>query len=94
MKVTLDEHGICLADVAVESYAKHAIDNNLNIHVSNMLIIEALRYTLHKMPMDKWPSIEWSIYGKEVIFDKDLKSFDAWSDPRADLISKFLMELL
>lgn len=94
MKVTLDEHGIELADVAMKPYVKHHLDGKLDMHFSNVLTLEILRAALHEMPIDERPPITWIVYGKEVFFDKDLKSHDAWKDPRTDLITEALMILL
>jgi hypothetical protein len=94
MKVTLDETGITLADVAMQSYIDHKLSSNADIHVSNALVVDLLRATLYKMDPANRPDITWIFYGKEVHFDNNLRSNDAWNDPRTDIHSQALSDLL
>lgn len=94
MEIKFDEFGICLADSDVKSYVQHVVNNKIDAHVSNMLIVHGIRAELHKLSIKDRPQVTWIFFGEEVHFDDDLKSADAWKDNRTDLISEFLFEIL
>jgi len=95
MLVTLDEEGKILADCDVEVWIDFKLQEKADIHVANFLSIDCLRSLLVKMKPADRPQIKWVFYGKEVHFDKDVRSLDAWSSsPLVDLQGKFLNELI
>ncbi len=80
MKIKLDQFGDRLADYDMLGYVNHAIDNQLDIHVGNALVIDLIRAKLIKMSIELRPTIEWEFYGREVHFDHNLRSRDAWDE--------------
>ena len=60
------------------SHEDHDGQGSIPCGSSNVLTLEILRAALHEMPIDERPPITWIVYGKEVFFDKDLKSHDAF----------------
>ena len=63
-----------------------------------MLAINYIRSRFHMMSVPVrvvfLQHVKWFFYGKEVKFDKDLRSFDAWENPLTNLDQTYLMELL
>lgn len=94
MKITLDEHGILMPDTAVEHFVKDAVLNQRDVHTAQELVVLGLRAELNDIPVDKRPQIEWVFYGKEVHFDKDMRSFDAHQDSRTSIGEGFLCRLI
>lgn len=94
MKITLDETGEAMADVKVESYVRHMIRHECDIHTSQLLVFDWARAVLHDIPVKERPQVEWFVYGKSITMDDDLRSFEAWADPRAQISEKALMILL
>lgn len=94
MKVILDENGIALSDVAIQSFIEHTVGQHIDIHVSNMTTITILRAYLVKMPVDSRPKITWIFYNKEVHFDDNLRSDDAWQDSRTAIADDALLNLM
>lgn len=96
MIVKLDNDGVALADDKIESWVAEKFEHLPygDIHVSNVLTIQCIRYLLHKMDVADRPDVTWIFYGDEVNFDQNLKSYDAWHHDTVNLIEKFLMELL
>lgn len=94
MRVIFDELGVALADVAAQSYVDSKLTSMANIHVSNAMTIDVLRATLVKMPIASRPEITWIFYGKEVHFDNDLRSHDAWHDSRSNVHDAALSDLI
>ena len=96
--ITLDEEGQVLSDAQIEQWVDTVLDAGIDIHVANMLTIDCIRARLlakqTKRSGDPLPGIKWVFYGKEVHFDCNLRSFDAYQHPLTDLTSKFLGELL
>ena len=93
MKITLDEHGVCLPDAQVEAWVDEKMTSAADIHISNQFVLDCIRAKLVKQPIESRPQITWVVYGKEVHFDDDLRSHDAWQDERINLWDKFLMTL-
>ena len=94
MKVTLDEYGKPLADAHMPQYVAICLHERYDMHVSNELAITLLRAALYKMPKEDRPTIQWFFYDREVHFDGDLRSHDAWQDPRTELCNTALDVLL
>ena len=92
--VSIDANGKALSDDRVEAWVANKLARGDDIHVSNSTSINCVRYLLHKMSVAARPKITWVFYGKEVHFDDDLKSLDAWHHDLMNLEEKFLMELL
>jgi hypothetical protein len=82
MKIILDQHGVSVSDVNSKSFAKEAIENETDLHTSNMLVINWARAILLKM--DVKPKIDWEFYGQPVSFDNSMRSTNAWNDRRTD----------
>lgn len=95
MKITLDENGERIPDAKVEEWVDAMLEyKHPNVHVANMIVIDCFRSRLIQMPEWDRPKITWIFYGREVHFDKDLRSHDAWSNPLTDLSAKFLSVLI
>jgi hypothetical protein len=94
MKITLDEDGILLPDTIVQDFVKEAVANRTDVHTAQELVLLGLRAELLDIPIAMRPKVEWTIYGKQVHFDKDLRSFDAWLDPRTCVSEGFLNRLI
>lgn len=103
--ITLDQHGLPMADAYVEGFVAQTIKSALalvknrpgedfSIHVSQMLVIDCLRAVLHDMPEEKRPEVRWIFYGQVVTFDKNLKSDNAWQDERACVAERALFKLV
>jgi hypothetical protein len=92
--VRIDANGTALSDDGVEAWVANKLARGDDIHVSNSTSINCVRYLLHKMSVAARPKITWVFYGKEVHFDDDLKSRDAWHHDLMNLEEKFLMELV
>lgn len=92
MKVTFDDQGICLPDTKVEQYIENLLSKKEDIHVANLISIDCLRAKLKKMPVAIRPNIEWVFFGRQVHFDKDLRSYDAWFK-ETDISTQFLEQL-
>ena len=80
MKVILDENGIALPDVLIQSYIDEKIEKQEDIHVSNYLVIDCLRATLLGMHFLNRPQIKWLLYGKEITFNNDLRTLDVFDE--------------
>lgn len=94
MKVTLDELGVALADVNMQTYVDAALLSLSDMHVANAITIDVIRASLLKMAVADRPAITWIFYGKEVHFDNDLRSHDAWNDPRSDIHGAALSDII
>lgn len=94
MKIKLDEDGILLADAKVKDFVKEAIANQQDVHTAQELVLLGLRAELLELPIAQRPQVEWEVYGQQVHFDKDLRSHDAWLDPRACVSEDFLHRLI
>jgi hypothetical protein len=94
MTVTLDERGRTYPDVQVVGRAQHVVGQRKHWHVANLISVNALRSTLLEKPKEDRPEISWVFYGEEVHFDENLRSDDAWRDPRANLDASILDALL
>ena len=92
--VYLNERGHPLADVAVEDKVYESIRDRKPFHVSNVFAVHAMRAALRRMPVERRPKVKWYFYGKEVHFDDNLKSDDAWSDDRVVIEDSILDALL
>ncbi len=94
MRVTLDEHGIAVPDAQVQRFVDHHLLFKMDIHVSNELVILVLRAALFQKAIQDRPYIKWIFYGKDVHFDKDMRSGDAWQDPRTCVAENALTIML
>lgn len=92
--ITFDENGQSMPDVEMESFIKDKFQSESDIHVSNMLTIEGIRAYLVGIPVEERPEIKWIFFGKEVFFDKNLKSRDAWIDDRTNIFSYFMRKIM
>jgi hypothetical protein len=92
--ITFDEKGQSVSDVEIESFVKDKFQSKSDIHISNQLTVNGIRAYLIELPIEERPEIKWIFFGKEVFFDKDLRSHDAWKDDRTDIASKFLMKIM
>lgn len=92
--IKFDENGQSLSDFEIESFIKDKFQSESDIHVSNELTINGIRAYLVELPVEERPEIKWIFFDKEVFFDKDLRSHDAWNDSRTDIASKFLMKIM
>jgi hypothetical protein len=90
MNVYLTEGGPALADSQVESYVDRMLANREDIFTGQFLVVDCLRARLIKMPVADRPEVRWVFYDREVHFDDDLRSRDAYRHPLTDLTSKFL----
>lgn len=82
MKVVLDEYGVVLRDVEIPESVRSCLAHNADIHTSQVLVIMFLRAELLELYPDYRPPIDWQFYGRTVIFDADLRSNEAFLDPR------------
>ena len=82
MKITLDESGMCMPDANMMSFAKEAVRLRMDVHVANIGAVDCLRAVLFKTKLMDRPIVDWKFYGETVNFDSDLRSHDAWDDPR------------
>ncbi len=94
--IELSETGLALPDAEVDQFASAVLfqKSDFNIVVSNFLVILALRAKLFAIEVDKRPKIKFIIYGKEVVFDKDMRSFDLDKDERTQLVEKYLYAII
>lgn len=76
MKFILNDNGVALGDYAVQSYIDEKIAKLEDIHTSQSLVLDVMRATLLKMPIETRPEVEWEIYGLEYHYDKDLRTND------------------
>lgn len=79
MQFTLGTEGLTLADHEVEAVVLTHLEQQKDLAVTNELALLVLRSLLLQMPVEERPQITWFIYGKEVHFDKHMRSKDAWS---------------
>lgn len=94
MIIKLDENGIAIPDVHIDLFVQTHIKHELDIHVSNELVINCIRSVLVQMKTFARPNIQWIFYGKEVHFDDDLRSHDASTDSRVDYLTKYLFKIM
>ena len=94
MKIILDENGSALSDVSALVLAKKVAKEHLDAHVSNFVFIDCLRAELLKIEVSNRPVIEWVFYGRPVEFNADMRSNDAWDDPRSNIQDDALMTLM
>lgn len=94
MIIKLDENGIAIPDVHIDLFVQTHIKHELDIHISNEAVITCVRATLKEMKTFARPDIQWIFYGNEVHFDNDLKSLDAYNDPRTCITGEHLFRCL
>ncbi len=94
MTVTLDERGKTYPDVQVVGRAQQVVGQRKHWHVANLISVNALRAVLRERSKKDRPEVSWVFYGKEVHFDDNLRSEDAWGDPRVNLDTLILNSLL
>jgi len=80
MLIKYDKYGVPCSDFDVKTVVKLNIDNKRNIHTSCLVVIMWVRAYLHEMKKEDRPNIRWIFNDKEVYFDDDLRSFDAWKE--------------
>lgn len=91
MQIKLDEQGTSLPDASVYGFIEAKINKGHDIHVSNMLAVDAARIILRKI--EHRPRIEWVFYGEEVFFDDDMKTEYAYEDPCTNIYSQLTESL-
>jgi hypothetical protein len=94
MLIQLDNWGQAIPDVECEPFAKIVLHNKDNVHVSNMLAVDCIRAELFEMPKETRPDIKWVFYGKEVHFNDNLRSNDAYANPLTRITESVLLRLL
>lgn len=82
LRVVLWERGEAVADVRVQEWVRNHFAAHVDIETSNVTVIDAVRVYLKQLPINERPKVEWEFYGKKVTFDDDLRSDNAWDDPR------------
>ncbi len=90
MIIKLSPSGIALPDSSIEDFVEESLFGKIDIHTSQELVITCIRAKLYQTKLEFRPKIKWIFYNKEVHFDNELRSFDAWDDPRTELLDKFL----
>lgn len=83
-----------MADIAIEPFVKHALENRINIDTSQAVVIDVFRGFFHDLPIEDRPEVRWFMYGKEIFFDKDVKSHEWGSDERCQVWERALSKVL
>ena len=85
MRVTLDESGKCFPDHQMLEVVKKAIADNSDFHTSNQLAWDLMRAELFRIPVENRPSVEWFVYGHKIRMNQQMRSQDAYCDPRMNI---------
>lgn len=95
MYVEFDDKYQALPDYQVEKYVQEKLNNYDDIYTSQMLVIDVLRGKLCMLPVDERPTMDWVFYGKEVIFDKDVRSSDRiFNDEKLNVHERALYNII
>ena len=82
-----------MADAKAPGFAARAVAGNEDVSISNMLVFNWIRARLIRIPLFDRPETRWFVCGREVHFDNDLRSRDAWCYD-TDLWEKALEDLI
>ena len=92
MEVRYDSQGQRVSDFEVEYLAKLSVENDSDVHTSNLLMVDALRAYLKQLPAKERPQVRWVFNGTVVNFNDDLKP-DNWNSVR-DIYFDMALKLL
>lgn len=81
MKIIFASVAPAIADIHAESFARHVIEQRWPVvSVSNACVFNWLRAVLYLTPVEQRPQVTWIVEGREVHFDEEMRSTDAWCD--------------
>lgn len=92
MIIEICEDGLAFSDMKVREIAKSAVENNVDISSSNLLLMLAVRAELVKIHPDDRPAVTFIIWGEEIPFDRDVRTShnykDTWEEIMFDILNQ------
>lgn len=91
MIIRFDAEGQAMPDTQAPAFARQAVLENRDVHVSNSCVLTWLRAALLEIPKPQRPAVTWILCGEETEFDDDLRS-PYW--PKETEVEMEAMEIL